>query len=128
MQGPALSHYCLVASNGTEPVTCSEFRNFVLDRFIYQGSGETIQKLCELRCEGSLDQLAMRVASVLAQGVPPPQTDLVRLFLASIPLHMMVVNLNHLTKRGRKPRTGKDAPIITKGRRVVAAQVPAHTH
>ena len=37
-------------------------------------------------------------------------------------------NLNHPTKRGRTPRAGKEVPIITKGRRVGAAQVPPRTH
>ena len=35
LQGAALSHYCLVASDGTEPITYSEYRNYVLDRFSY---------------------------------------------------------------------------------------------
>ena len=90
LQGPVLSDYCLVASDGTEPVTWSKLRNFVLDRFSCHGIGETIRKLRELRWEGSLDRLAMRFASVLAQGVPHPQTDWVRLFLGRVPLHMVV--------------------------------------
>lgn len=90
LQGPALSHYCLAAEDGTEPTTWTEFRDFILERFSYQGIGETLRRLREIRWEGSLDRLAMQFASVLAQGVPPPQTDLVRLFLARVPLHMVV--------------------------------------
>ena len=37
-------------------------------------------------------------------------------------------NLNHPTKHGRKPSAGREAPNSAKGRRVDAAQVPAHAH
>ena len=37
-------------------------------------------------------------------------------------------NLNHPTRREGKPRAGRGALIWAKGRRVGAAQVPAHTH
>ena len=37
-------------------------------------------------------------------------------------------NLNHPTRRGRKLRAGKEAPILAKGIRLGAAQVPARTH
>ena len=37
-------------------------------------------------------------------------------------------NLNYPTKSATKPRTGREVPISAKGRRVGAAQVPAHTH
>ena len=37
-------------------------------------------------------------------------------------------NLYRPTKCGRRPRAGNEVPILAKGRRVGAAQVPAHTH
>ena len=37
-------------------------------------------------------------------------------------------NLNHHTRRGNRPRAGKEVPILAKARRVGAAQVPARTH
>ena len=36
-------------------------------------------------------------------------------------------NLDHPSRRGRKARGGREVPIWAKGRRVDAAQVPAHT-
>ena len=38
------------------------------------------------------------------------------------------VKLNHQTRRGRKCRAGKEVPILARGRRVGAAEVPARTH
>ena len=43
-------------------------------------------------------------------------------------LYAMDINLNHPTRRRRRPRAGKEVPILAKGRRVGAAQVPARTH
>ena len=40
----------------------------------------------------------------------------------------MPANLNHPTRRRRKPRAGKEVPILAKGRRVGAAQVPVRTY
>ena len=37
-------------------------------------------------------------------------------------------NLNHHTRRERKPRATRGAPNLAKGRRKGAVQVPAHTH
>ena len=39
----------------------------------------------------------------------------------------MGTNLIHPTKCRRKPRAGREVPISAKGRKVGAAQVPAHT-
>ena len=36
-------------------------------------------------------------------------------------------NLNHPTRRGRKPRAGREVPILARGRRLGAAKVPART-
>ena len=37
-------------------------------------------------------------------------------------------NLNHPSRRGRKPRAKREVPLLARGRRVGEAQVPARTH
>lgn len=89
LTGPALSHYCMARSDGVDPKTWGDFKEFILERFSYRGVGETLRRLRTLRWEGSLDRLAARFNEVLAHGVPPPQVDLVRLFVARVLLHML---------------------------------------
>ncbi|KAL8442273.1 hypothetical protein Emed_007349 [Eimeria media] len=89
LQGPALSHFCFASQNGTAPATWENFREFILERFSYQGIGETIRRLRDLRWKGSLERLAAEFSAVLSQGVSPPQSELVDLFLGRVPLHLV---------------------------------------
>ncbi|KAL8451781.1 hypothetical protein Emed_001772 [Eimeria media] len=89
LQGAALSHFCFAAQNATAPATWENFREFILERFSCQGVGETIRRLYGLRWKGSLERLAAEFSAVLSQGVPPPQSQLIPIFLSRIPLHMV---------------------------------------
>ena len=48
--------------------------------------------------------------------------------LNRIYIYIYIYIMNRPMEWGRKPRAGREVPILAMGRRVGAAQVPAHTH
>ncbi len=88
LEGPALSHYCLARKDGRDPKTWEDFTQFITQRFCPRSEGATLRRLRELKWDGSLDSLIERFASVLEEGTPPAEIEIIRLFLGRIPWTM----------------------------------------
>ncbi len=85
LEGPALSHFCLARRNGREPKTWEDFCRFVTQRFCHQSVAATVSRLYAIQWDGSLDSLVERFASVLEEGNPPSEEELVDIFIGRIP-------------------------------------------
>ena len=85
LEGPGLSHYCLARSAGKAPKTWEEFCQFIMQRFCLYTEGETMRRLMQIKWEGSLDRVIERFASVLDEGTPPPDAQLVQIFMGRLP-------------------------------------------
>lgn len=75
--------------NFRAPRTWREFREFILQRFCYQNEETIAQRLTGLRWECLLQQLCTQFAAIVAEGTPPPEHELIRLFVTRLPYYLV---------------------------------------
>ena len=90
LTGRALSEFALEQQRGTQPRTWDEFAQWVLRRFQTQSQAETVDRLLDIRWDGSLDRYCHRFTAILAEGPPIPEYELVRLFVRRLPPALVI--------------------------------------
>ena len=89
LSGKAINEFALARQRGKHPQTWEEFRRWILLRFRARSEAETVRRLLALEWEGSMEKLSEQFATILAEGIPPPEHETMRLFVRALPYELV---------------------------------------